>query len=157
MRTLACRAYWTALEGRPGAVHLNFPLREPLVGEEPLPEDHSGRPHGRPYVARAPLAAGRLSPASEERRTASRPRPREGAEAILDELVRGARRGVVVAGRDERVAPPGIRSVAEQAAAFAAGAGWPLLADPLSGARRGEAAIAHYDALLREQGFAAVT
>ena len=31
MRTLACRAYWTALEGRPGAVHLNFPLREPLV------------------------------------------------------------------------------------------------------------------------------
>ena len=30
MRTLACRAYWTALEGRPGAVHLNFPLREPL-------------------------------------------------------------------------------------------------------------------------------
>ncbi len=31
MRTLACRAYATTLEGRPGAVHLNFPLREPLV------------------------------------------------------------------------------------------------------------------------------
>src|ERR1700689_4001480 len=31
MRTLACRAYWSALEGRPGVVHLNFPLREPLV------------------------------------------------------------------------------------------------------------------------------
>ncbi|MGN6371419.1 MAG: 2-succinyl-5-enolpyruvyl-6-hydroxy-3-cyclohexene-1-carboxylic-acid synthase, partial [Solirubrobacteraceae bacterium] len=30
MRTLACRAFWTALEGRPGVVHLNFPLREPL-------------------------------------------------------------------------------------------------------------------------------
>ncbi len=30
----------------------------------------------------------------------------------------------------------------------------PLLADPLSGARRGEAAIAHYDALLRDQPFA---
>src|SRR5438046_2064121 len=31
VRTLACRAYVTALEGRPGAVHLNFPLREPLL------------------------------------------------------------------------------------------------------------------------------
>ena len=30
---LACRAYRTALEGRPGPVHLNFPLREPLVPE----------------------------------------------------------------------------------------------------------------------------
>ena len=30
-------------------------------------------------------------------------------------------------------------------------AGWPLLADPLSGARRGEAAVAHYDALLRDE------
>src|ERR1700684_2750679 len=28
MRTLACRAYWTALDGAPGVVHLNFPLRE---------------------------------------------------------------------------------------------------------------------------------
>jgi 2-succinyl-5-enolpyruvyl-6-hydroxy-3-cyclohexene-1-carboxylate synthase len=34
-------------------------------------------------------------------------------------------------------------------------AGWPLLADPLSGARRGEAAVAHYDALLRDRRFAA--
>src|SRR5581483_10494803 len=39
VRTLACRAYWTALEGRPGPVHLNFPLREPLVLEEALPDD----------------------------------------------------------------------------------------------------------------------
>src|SRR6516165_7730446 len=31
IRTLACRAYWSALEDRPGPVHLNFPLREPLV------------------------------------------------------------------------------------------------------------------------------
>ena len=31
IRALACRAFWLAHEGRPGPVHLNFPLREPLV------------------------------------------------------------------------------------------------------------------------------
>src|SRR3954451_8138400 len=31
LRQLACRAFWTAVEGRPGAVHINFSLREPLV------------------------------------------------------------------------------------------------------------------------------
>src|SRR5215210_7760297 len=35
-RQLACRAYWTAAGGRPGPVHLNFPLREPLA---PVPEE----------------------------------------------------------------------------------------------------------------------
>src|SRR5579859_6666467 len=51
MRTLACRAYWTAASGPPGPVHLNFPLREPLVLEEPLPDgDATGRDGGRPYV-----------------------------------------------------------------------------------------------------------
>ena len=41
------------------------------------------------------------------------------------------------------------------AAAFCEAIGWPLLADPLSGARRGAAAVAHYDALLRDESFAA--
>src|SRR5918912_801950 len=31
MRALACRAFETARSGRPGVVHLNFPLREPLA------------------------------------------------------------------------------------------------------------------------------
>src|SRR6476469_4490798 len=30
LRALACRAFYTAAGGRPGVVHLNFPLREPL-------------------------------------------------------------------------------------------------------------------------------
>ncbi|HEY7836895.1 MAG TPA: 2-succinyl-5-enolpyruvyl-6-hydroxy-3-cyclohexene-1-carboxylic-acid synthase, partial [Solirubrobacteraceae bacterium] len=133
MRTLACRAYWTALEGRPGVVHLNFPLREPLVSEGELPPDETGRPNGLPYVHRAPAFRG--SPA---------------AASALGALVAGARRGVLVAGRHERGTPLG-----QAAAAFAAAAGWPLLADPLSGARRGDAAIAHYDVLLRDDRFLA--
>ena len=55
-----------------------------------------------------------------------------------------------IAGRHERHTPLG-----EAAAAFCEAVGWPLLADPLSGARRGTAAIAHYDALLRDDSFAA--
>ncbi|HEX3690934.1 MAG TPA: 2-succinyl-5-enolpyruvyl-6-hydroxy-3-cyclohexene-1-carboxylic-acid synthase, partial [Solirubrobacteraceae bacterium] len=39
VRQLACRACWTATSGRPGPVHLNFPLREPLVLDAPLPQD----------------------------------------------------------------------------------------------------------------------
>jgi 2-succinyl-5-enolpyruvyl-6-hydroxy-3-cyclohexene-1-carboxylate synthase len=148
MRTLACRAYWTALEGSPGAVHLNFPLREPLVGEEPLPEDTSGRGDGAPYVRRRPPAAG-VSNADAGTRLDIAPGP---ADAYLRELVAGADRGVLVAGREERHDDLGAA-----AAAFARAAGWPLLADPLSGARRGEAAIAHYDALLRDDRFAACT
>jgi len=132
IRTLACRAYWTALEARPGVVHLNFPLHEPLVSDERLRSDDTGRPGGAPYVRRLAAARG-----SDE------------GSAALRELVAGSRRGVVVAGRDERAGAGG-----EAAAAFCAAAGWPLLADPLSRARRGPAAVAHYDALLRDGAFA---
>jgi 2-succinyl-5-enolpyruvyl-6-hydroxy-3-cyclohexene-1-carboxylate synthase len=130
IRALACRAYWTALEGRPGVVHLNFPLREPLVTDEPLPADDSGRPDKAPHVRRPPV--------------------RVSSDAQLHKLVEASKRGVVIAGRHERTT-----SLGQAAAAFCEAAGWPLLADPLSGARRGDAAIAHYDALLRDETFAA--
>src|SRR4029077_11190766 len=98
MRTLACRAFSTTLEGRPGVVHLNFAFREPLVGDEPLPRgpllgdeplppDSTGRPDGRPYVLRSSPGAKRS--------------PGEDAGA-LRELVATTTRGVVVAGREER-------------------------------------------------------
>jgi 2-succinyl-5-enolpyruvyl-6-hydroxy-3-cyclohexene-1-carboxylate synthase len=131
MRALACRAVWTALNGRPGPVHLNLPLREPLVLDAPLPaaDPCPGRPDGRPWVTH-PIV----------------PAPTELPRVPLA----SSPRAVVVAGRDER--DPGL---GQAIAAFAAAARYPLLADPLSGARRGSAAIAHYDALLRDERLAA--
>jgi 2-succinyl-5-enolpyruvyl-6-hydroxy-3-cyclohexene-1-carboxylate synthase len=58
-------------------------------------------------------------------------------------------RAVIVAGRHER--DDGLAAALPVAAAAL---GAPLLADPLSGARRGPAAIAHYDDLLRDADFA---
>jgi 2-succinyl-5-enolpyruvyl-6-hydroxy-3-cyclohexene-1-carboxylate synthase len=133
LRTLACRAYWTALEGRPGPVHLNFPLREPLVPDGPLPELDDGRPDGAPWVDRVP-ADGRPSPAALHR-----------LMAALEERPRG----VLVCGRSER--DPALALAVE---GFAETTGYPVLADPLSGARRAPTAVAHYDALLRDAAFA---
>jgi 2-succinyl-5-enolpyruvyl-6-hydroxy-3-cyclohexene-1-carboxylate synthase len=131
MRMLACRAVWTALEGRPGPVHLNFALREPLIppaalGPDPLP----GRAGGRPWLMR--------STPGEDAAAAGR---------ALAVVARDAHRPVVVAGRAE----PGLEAIAPACERL----GWPLLADPLSGARRGGAAVAHYDQLLRHPAFTA--
>jgi 2-succinyl-5-enolpyruvyl-6-hydroxy-3-cyclohexene-1-carboxylate synthase len=127
IRTLSCRAYWAALEGRPGPVHLNVPLREPLVPEAPLPPDASGRGGERPYVLFDRPPPGRVG----------------GREPPSGRVL-------IVAGRDERDADGGA-----EVAAYAARNRVPLLADPLSGGRRGPAAIAHYDLLLHDPGFAA--
>jgi 2-succinyl-5-enolpyruvyl-6-hydroxy-3-cyclohexene-1-carboxylate synthase len=121
IRQLAFRAYETAVGGRPGPVHLNFPLREPLVLDEPLP------PPGEPPPRRV----------------------RRRATAAAVEVALGPRT-VIVAGRHERD-----DDLTELLPAAAAALGAPLLADPLSGARRGPSAIAHYDALLRVSPFAA--
>jgi 2-succinyl-5-enolpyruvyl-6-hydroxy-3-cyclohexene-1-carboxylate synthase len=132
MRALACRAVHATLgaAGRPGPVHLNFPLREPLVAPVELPAGTGGRDDGEPWLRR---------------------RPAPGRAEDLSEWVAANPRGVIVAGRAEQGQP----ALAEAIVRFAGAAGWPLLADPLSWARRGDAAIAHYDALLRSQSFPA--
>jgi 2-succinyl-5-enolpyruvyl-6-hydroxy-3-cyclohexene-1-carboxylate synthase len=132
IRALACRLCWTALDGRPGPVHVNLPLREPLVLEASLPpadvDPEPARADGRPWVAHPVVPAPAAPP----------PVP-----------VAPTPRTVVVAGRDERDPALG-----EALAAFAVAARCPLLADPLSGARRGPNAIAHYDQLLRDVALA---
>ncbi len=128
IRTLACRAYFTALSGPAGPVHLNFPLREPLVLDGPLPGDPTGREDGQPYVR------------------FDRPAPAAG----LPEQSQLADRSVIIAGAGA-VGP----QEGKQLASLAARSEIPLLADPQSGARRGPAAIAHYDLLLRDPTFSA--
>ena len=123
IRALACRAYWTALDGPPGPVHLNFPLREPLVLDGPLPEDRDADARtGSPWV--------------EPRRAPPR---RRGPAATAPVRTAGDR-------RRRRHDEPGAATRPRSPR----GPRIPLLADPLSGARRGAAAIAHYDLLLRD-------
>jgi 2-succinyl-5-enolpyruvyl-6-hydroxy-3-cyclohexene-1-carboxylate synthase len=123
-RSLACRA-WAHSAGNggsvPGPVHLNLPLRDPLVPEaagEPLPDALAGRPDGAPW-------------------TRVRPRAAAGGPGLeLD----WTERGVVVCG-DGTADPAGAAELAEAA-------GWPLLAEPSSGARQGPAALGGYQYLL---------
>ena len=133
IRSLACRAAWTALGRRRGPVHLNFPFREPLLPGADLPEPtevERGRSDRRPWTARVESFGD----------------PKLAAE-MLAPIVASAPKGVVVAGRVEG-ALNGPRLTAA-AKAFSAASGWPLLADPLSGSRSSDSSIAHYDALLR--------
>jgi 2-succinyl-5-enolpyruvyl-6-hydroxy-3-cyclohexene-1-carboxylate synthase len=136
-RALACRAYFTAAGGRPGPVHLNFPLREPLA---PAPEeleaaDWEGRENGRPWT--------------ELREHASAPH----SDDVHDVASRLAAepRGVIVCG-------PCYEDIADAASRLAAETGWPLLAEPTSGVRCGDHdrshVIAHYDVLLGVEKFA---
>ncbi len=138
-RALACRAYWTAAADRPGPVHLNVSLREPLapVREEELDRaDWAGRDGGRPW-------------------TEVREAPGRAADAELKALadqVASCPRGVIVCGSTTG------EQVASAVARLAAAAGWPVLAEPTSGVRCGahdrSHVVAHYDVLLRHEGFA---
>ncbi|HEY7325960.1 MAG TPA: 2-succinyl-5-enolpyruvyl-6-hydroxy-3-cyclohexene-1-carboxylic-acid synthase [Streptosporangiaceae bacterium] len=130
-RSLACRA-WAQAAGSagawPGPVHLNLPLRDPLVpspGEWHDPLD--GRPGRRTWTqfAESGLPAGELVPLE------------------LDWTARG----LVVAG-DGAADPGALVLLAEQA-------GWPLLAEPSSGARHGLAALTAYQYLLESAEFLA--
>jgi len=145
-RSLACQAWAIAsgaLGGFPGPVHLNVPLREPLVpdaaggGAGPgaagpsWPEPLDGRPGGAPWTAAGPGTSGP-------------PTPGPGTSAL--ELP-WTERGVVVCGDGDYDPAPLLR--------LAGTAGWPVLAEPSSGARRGPNALVAYPYLLEVPEFLA--
>ena len=136
-RSLASRA-WSVAAGNgvasAGPVHLNLQFREPLVpsgADSDWSEPLDGRAAGAPWTRAWP--AGLRSPAG----TAGLP------EVELD----WTQRGLVLCG--DGTADP--RSLAELADA----AGWPLLAEPSSGARHGPAALRSYQYLLDSAAFLA--
>jgi 2-succinyl-5-enolpyruvyl-6-hydroxy-3-cyclohexene-1-carboxylate synthase len=129
-RALACRAVDAALGSPPGPVHLNLPFREPLIPTGAPLVDAPGRADGEPW-ARASRGESRLGDADVAR---------------LADLVRAHPHGVVIAGWGATVE-------AETATRFAAAAGWPLLADPIS-QLRAPGSISTYEALLRDDTFA---
>ncbi|HEY7012337.1 MAG TPA: 2-succinyl-5-enolpyruvyl-6-hydroxy-3-cyclohexene-1-carboxylic-acid synthase [Streptosporangiaceae bacterium] len=128
-RSLACRA-WAAASGGaggfPGPVHLNVPLRDPLVPDpagDPWPEPLDGRPGGAPWTSFGG--------------------PPRGEPVRVD----WAERGVVVCGDGDYDAGPLLE--------LAEAAGWPVLAEPSSGARCGPNALSAYGYLLDAPGFVA--
>jgi 2-succinyl-5-enolpyruvyl-6-hydroxy-3-cyclohexene-1-carboxylate synthase len=139
-RSLACRA-WVAAAGAaggfPGPVQVNLPLRDPLVPGMPdagQPEhDPAGWPEpldGRPGGVAWTRLAGETSP---------------GQPGALE--LPWTERGVLLAGDGAVQAGP--------LAALAEAAGWPVLAEPSSGGRRGAAALTAYQYLLDDPTFTA--
>jgi 2-succinyl-5-enolpyruvyl-6-hydroxy-3-cyclohexene-1-carboxylate synthase len=134
-RSLACRA-WAAAVGAggsfPGPVHLNLPLREPLV---PGPPDAAGGDGGWPEPLDGRLGGGPWT---------SFP----GGTGEQDALeLPWTERGVVICG-DGCACPAALLRLAEQA-------GWPVLAEPSSGARAGPMSLAAYPYLLDSPAFVA--
>jgi 2-succinyl-5-enolpyruvyl-6-hydroxy-3-cyclohexene-1-carboxylate synthase len=133
-RSLACQA-WAhaagAAGGLPGPVHLNLPLRDPLTPELPG------------------ASAAQDWPESLDGRPGGQPWTRiEARGAVAGQLdLPWAERGLVVCGDGDYDAAA-LVSLAGQA-------GWPVLAEPSSGARRGPNALPAYEYLLATPEFAA--
>jgi len=145
-RSLACQAVATAQEGTAGPVHLNFPLREPLVPsrtpEELTPADDrtadawQGRAGGAPYTAVS--------------RSLRAPDPAF-VKAFTQDLAQVSR-GLIVCGPQD---DPGL---VDAVSSLAAALGFPILADPLSQVRCGPhdrtLVIDAYDAMFRVDALA---
>jgi 2-succinyl-5-enolpyruvyl-6-hydroxy-3-cyclohexene-1-carboxylate synthase len=129
-RSMASRAWAMASGGAgglPGPVHINLPFRDPLVpdADASWPEPLDGRPDGAPWTSGTSL------------------RRQDGDTIALD----WTERGVVVCGDGDYDAASLLR--------LAEAAGWPVLAEPSSGARSGPNALSAYGYLLDSPEFLA--
>ncbi len=143
LRALACRAVALAQGPAPGPVPLTFPFEKPLEPSDP------GQPSRSPPEGVSQLAwAGREGGEPFVRVPSSRWELSGGEETRLQEALSGASRGLIVAGPH-----PGAREVGPALLALSAATGFPILADPLSGARfsppRGAQVVSGYDLFLR--------
>jgi len=171
-RSLACRS-WAQASGAggafPGPVHVNVPLREPLVpergagdpgeagetnGDGSWPEPLGGRPDGAPWTSFGsaesggpPAASPPGLPASQPRQAASPVRQAASPAGLAGLELDWTERGVIVCGDGDYPAEP-LLELAELA-------GWPVLAEPSSNARRGPNALSAYPYLLAAPGFVA--
>lgn len=138
-RVLAARAVGDASGSPPGPVHLNWPFREPLepptAGLEPAKDVAGAKSTHEPAPVRV---------------TGSLAMPPAEDVAALAAIIRDHRRGVIDCGS----MPPSTQRDAALAE-LARRAAWPILADPLSGLRRGRhvagaPVVAHSDLWLRD-------
>ena len=142
-RSLACRAWGLAAGaagGPAGPVHLNLAFRDPLVPDGPPPGggDGGGGAGGG--------AGGGGWPERLEGRPGGAPWTTfGGAWAAAPLELPWTERGLVVCG-DGDEDTESLRALAESA-------GWPVLAEPSSGARRGRNALSAYEYLLGSPGF----
>lgn len=140
-RNVMSRAFSAAvgeLDSRPGPVHVNVAFREPLIPDDD-PDDASGTEPG--------TEPGTESVADPSNRASAWPDPLTGT----DGLTRVRASGVITpvwlpdGPRTVVLAGDGAGLIAAQ---VAAGGGWPLLAEPSSGARLRPLAIGPYRLLL---------
>jgi 2-succinyl-5-enolpyruvyl-6-hydroxy-3-cyclohexene-1-carboxylic-acid synthase len=137
VRSVAGRAVAAALEGPAGPVHLNLPLREPLIPTEDLGVFADPTGERRAGGVEAPFVA---------TMTGGRTLDRDQVAAIAARVT-AASRGLIVAG------PLDDPATHEPIARLAAATGYPILADPLSGLRCGphdrSLVLAHGDHIVR--------
>jgi 2-succinyl-5-enolpyruvyl-6-hydroxy-3-cyclohexene-1-carboxylate synthase len=159
-RSLACRA-WAQASGTagtlPGPVHLNLPLREPLVPDSPVSPDFLAET-GLVAAGKGAMSTGAAGsaaapdtdwPDSLAGRPGGQPWTRIAVRAPQPEPLElpWTERGLVVCG-DGDYDGAALAQLAQQA-------GWPVLAEPSSGARQGRAALSGYQYLLGSAGFMA--
>jgi 2-succinyl-5-enolpyruvyl-6-hydroxy-3-cyclohexene-1-carboxylate synthase len=139
-RSLACQAYAQASGAAgtfPGPVHLNLPFRDPLAPDSAAPDS-----------ADVDEPAGEDWPESPGGRSDGQPWTRFAySSARLPMSLPWTERGVIVCGDGDYDAGP-LLALARQA-------GWPVLAEPSSNARRGPNALTAYQYLLSSAEFMA--